>query len=178
MAPSAHRQWVRSPMPTCHQHLLDLSSRSGRVPKYIEEVKTWYVRMFPSPPLLMTEWAQTPHELHHGPYVSSDPFMKHEAAGDDRPNGTEPKASARPGNAWYPRHALQLLRRDASHYILSGGLLRSVRTSTASSSSTACCLVVALHGPAPGVCEPVRIDVKDSRAKIQRQGSDANNRSR
>ena len=32
--------------------------------KYIEETKTWYVRMFPvTAPLLMTEWAQTPHEL-------------------------------------------------------------------------------------------------------------------
>ena len=32
--------------------------------KYIEVTKTWYVRMFPvTAPLLMTRWAQTPHEL-------------------------------------------------------------------------------------------------------------------
>ncbi len=90
--------------------------------KYIEEVKTWYVRMFPvTAPLLMTEWAQTPHELvvmvRH---VSSDPFMTHEAKWTmTDPNGTQLEGYSldpvqRPGIPGMPYNSW---RRDASHYI-------------------------------------------------------------
>jgi hypothetical protein len=89
---------------------------------YIEEVKTWYVRMFPvTSKLLMTEWAQTPHELiEMVRHVSSDPFMNHMAdfVMTD-PNGTHLEGKildpvhregipGMPYNSW---------RRDASHYI-------------------------------------------------------------
>jgi len=90
--------------------------------KYIETAKTWYVRMFPvTAPLLMTDWAQTPHELvcmvRH---VSSTPFMTHMAKFVmTDPNGTHfegytldpvqrPGIPGMPYNSW---------RRDASHYI-------------------------------------------------------------
>lgn len=89
---------------------------------YLEVCKTWYIRLFGvSAPMLMSKWAQTPHELvcmvRH---ISSDPFMKppQKYVLTD-PNGThlegtclEPKKRAgipgMPYNSW---------RRDASHYI-------------------------------------------------------------
>jgi hypothetical protein len=90
--------------------------------KYIEEVKTWYVRMFPvTASLLMTDWAQTPHELvimvRH---VSSEPFMTHLAKFVmTDPNGTELEGYTldpvqRPGIPGMPYNSW---RRDASHYI-------------------------------------------------------------
>lgn len=102
---------------------LDLAiEENAEFRKYIEEVNTWYVRMFPvTTGLLMTDWAQTPHELvvmvRH---LSSDPFMNHMAKfvmTDDL--GTELEGSildpvrregipGMPYNSW---------RRDASHYI-------------------------------------------------------------
>jgi len=89
---------------------------------YLEVCKTWYVRMFPvTANMLMSKWAQTPHELvcmiRH---ISSDPFMNPpqkfkmtDPLGTDL-EGTalEPKKRAgipgMPYNSW---------RRDASHYI-------------------------------------------------------------
>ncbi len=89
---------------------------------YLEECKTWYVRMFPvTTSLLMTDWARTPHELvimcRH---LSSNPFMNHMAEFEmSAPNGSQLKGNildpvkregipGMPYNSW---------RRDASHYI-------------------------------------------------------------
>ena len=115
--------------------------------KYIEEVKTWYVRMFPvTASLLMTEWAQTPHELvimvRH---VSSDPFMTHEAKWVmTDPNGTQLEgysASIRcsvPASPACPTTPGAGMRATTSP-IPSGSTRRSTpRKSTASSTSTAC----------------------------------------
>lgn len=53
----------------------------GNFRKHFEDAKTWMVRIFPvTAPLLMSEWAQTPHELVTAiRHVSSRPFMKHMA---------------------------------------------------------------------------------------------------
>jgi hypothetical protein len=89
---------------------------------YLEECKTWYVRMFPvTTGLMMTDWARTPHELvimcRH---LSSNPFMNHMAEFEmSAPNGSQltgnildpVKREGIPGmpyNSW---------RKDASHYI-------------------------------------------------------------
>ena len=85
---------------------LDLAiEENAEFRKYLEECKTWYVRMFPvTTSLLMTDWARTPHELvimvRH---LSSNPFMNHMAEFEmTAPNGTQldgqhprPGASAR-----------------------------------------------------------------------------------
>jgi len=90
--------------------------------KYIETAKTWYVRMFPTTaPLLMSKWAQTPHELvimvRH---VSAEPFMTHMAKFVmTDPNGTQLEGYTldpvqRPGIPGMPYNSW---RRDAGHYI-------------------------------------------------------------
>jgi len=90
--------------------------------KYLEVAKTWYIRMFPvTAPLLMTKWAQTPHELvvmiRH---ISSNPFMTHMSKFVmTDPNGTHLEGCTldpvqRPGIPGMPYNSW---RRDASHYI-------------------------------------------------------------
>jgi len=102
---------------------LDLAiEENAEFRKYIEETKTWYVRMFPvTTSLMMTDWARTPHELVvWSRHLSSNPFMNHMAEFEmTAPNGTELKGNildpvkregipGMPYNSW---------RRDASHYI-------------------------------------------------------------
>ena len=90
--------------------------------RYIDEVNTWMVRMFPATAqLLMTEWAQTPHELVSMiRHVSSDPFLTHMAKFVmTDPNGTHLEGYTldpvqRPGIPGMPYNSW---RRDASHYI-------------------------------------------------------------
>jgi len=90
--------------------------------KYIETANTWYVRMFATTaPLLMSEWAQTPHELvTMVRHVSSKPFMTHMAKFVmTDPNGTKLEGYTldpvqRPGIPGMPYNSW---RRDASKYL-------------------------------------------------------------
>ncbi len=140
--------------------------------KYIEEVKTWYVRMFPvTASLLMTEWAQTPHELvvmvRH---VSSDPFMTHEAKWVmTDPNGTELEGYSldpvqRPGIPGMPYNSW---RRDASHYIPYPEWVHPpINSKDVNGVFFFDCMLPwwsRYMGLPPAWKEPVRVDVKDSR---------------
>ena len=89
---------------------------------FLPVCKTWYIRLFPvTANLLMTKWAQTPHELvcmvRH---LSSNPFMKHLSKFKmTDPNGTELEGLTldpvqRPGIPGMPYNSW---RRDASPYI-------------------------------------------------------------
>ncbi|MCE5252692.1 MAG: hypothetical protein LLG45_00520 [Actinomycetia bacterium] len=140
--------------------------------KYIEEVNTWYVRMFPvTAPLLMSEWAQTPHELvvmvRH---VSSDPFMTHMAKFVmTDPNGTELEGYTldpvqRPGIPGMPYNSW---RRDASHYIPYPEWVHPpINCQDVNGVLFFNCMLPwwsRYMGVDPAWADPVRIDVKDSR---------------
>ena len=140
--------------------------------QYIEETKTWYVRMFPvTTALLMTDWARTPHELvvmvRH---VSSDPFMNHMAKFVmSDPNGTELEGNildpvkregipGMPYNSW---------RRDASHYIPWPEWVHPpVNCKDVNGVLFFDCMLPywsRYMGIAPAWKEPVRVDVKDNK---------------
>ena len=127
---------------------------------YIEECKTWYVRMFPvTTSLLMTDWARTPHELvimvRH---VSSNPFMNHMAEFEmTAPNGSQltgnildpVKREGIPGmpyNSW--RQRCQPLHPVARVGAPAGQLQERQRRSLLRPHAA---LLGALHGPAPGL---------------------------
>lgn len=139
---------------------------------YIEEVDTWYVRMFPvTASLLMTEWAQTPHELvimvRH---VSSDPFMTHMARFVmTDPNGTELEGYTldpvqRPGIPGMPYNSW---RRDASHYIPWPEWVHPpINCQDVNGVLFFKCMLPwwsRYMGLPPAWEDPVRVDVKDSR---------------
>jgi hypothetical protein len=139
--------------------------------KYIEVAKTWYVRMFPvTAPLLMSEWAQTPHELvvmvRH---VSSDPFMKHMAKFVmTDPNGTQLEGYTldpvqRPGIPGMPYNSW---RRDASHYIPWPEWVHPpINCKDVNGVFFFDCMLPwwsRYIGIAPAWKEPVRVDVKDN----------------
>jgi hypothetical protein len=140
--------------------------------KYIETAKTWYVRMFPvTAPLLMTDWAQTPHELvcmvRH---VSSDPFMTHLAKFVmTDPNGTHLEGYTldpvqRPGIPGMPYNSW---RRDASHYIPYPEWVHPpINCKDVNGVFYFNCMLPwwsRYIGIAPSWNEPIRIDVKDNR---------------
>jgi len=140
--------------------------------KYIEEVKTWYVRMFPvTAALLMTEWAQTPHELvvwiRH---ISSDPFMTHMAKFVmTDPNGTHLEGytldpQQRPGIPGMPYNSW---RRDASHYIPWPEWVHPpINCKDVNGVLVFDCMLPwwsRYIGIPPAWKEPIRIEVKDSR---------------
>jgi hypothetical protein len=152
---------------------LDLAiEENAEFRKYIEEVKVWYVRMFPvTTSLLMTEWAQTPHELvimvRH---VSSDPFMNHMAKFVmTDPNGTKLEGHIldpvkRPGIPGMPYNSW---RRDASHYIPWPEWVHPpVNCKDVNGVLFFNCMLPYWSryiGIPPAWEEPVRVDVKDNR---------------
>ena len=139
---------------------------------YIEETKTWYVRMFPvTTSLLMSEWAQTPHGLvvwcRH---LSSDPLMNHMAkfVMTDT-NGTELEGNIldpvkREG---IPGMAYNSWRRDHSHYIPWPEWVHPpVNCKNVNGVLFFNCMLPywsRYMGIPPAWEEPVRVDVKDSR---------------
>jgi len=154
---------------------------------YLEVCKTWYVRLFPvSAALLMTKWAQTPHELvcmvRH---ISSDPFMKPPQKFKlTDPNGTdlegialEPKKRAgipgMPYNSW---------RRDASHYIPYPEWVHPpINTQEVNGVFFFDCMLpwwARYIGVKPCWKDPIRIDVKDSRMVKISGGAEADALSR
>ncbi len=130
---------------------------------YLEECKTWYVRMFPvTTGLMMTDWARTPHELVvMARHLSSNPFMNHMAEFEmSAPNGSQLTGNILdPGEArGYPRYALQLLAQGCEplHPVArvgapAGQLQERERRSLLRSHAP---LLGSLHGPAPGLGDP------------------------
>lgn len=150
--------------------------------KYIEVTKTWYVRMFPvTAPLLMTEWAQTPHELvcmvRH---VSSTPFMNHMAKFVmTDPNGTHLEGYTldpvqRPGIPGMPYNSW---RRDASHYIpFPEWVHPPVNCKDVNGVFVFDCMLPwwsRYIGVAPCWKEPIRVEVKDGRNVKMSGGKEA-----
>lgn len=152
---------------------LDLAiEENAEFRSYIEETKTWYVRMFPvTTSLLMSEWAQTPHELvvmvRH---ISSDPLMNHMAKFVMTDiNGTELEGNIldpvkREG---IPGMAYNSWRRDHSHYIPWPEWVHPpVNCKNVNGVLFFNCMLPYWSryiGIPPAWEEPVRVDVKDSR---------------
>lgn len=140
---------------------------------HIEEVNTWMVRLFcPTAPLLMSDWAQTPHELVKMiRHISSKPFMQ----GDKSkfvmtdPNGThiEGYTTGPKPRKGIPGMPYNSFRKDASKYLpFPEWVHPPVNCKEVNGVFFFNCMLSwwsRYIGIQPEWAEPIRVDVKDSR---------------